>query len=213
MNHRQDGKIKNKGMEIQQIRGIYDQPIHFEGRSASEKEADRTGMTLYYGFHESPFGNYLLALTRHGEITALEFETEKIDPFKAFKSQWPNSNLIHWQEKSDPVASRLFPPASDEPLRLLAWGTSFQLKVWERLLDIPFGKTHTYQGVAEKVGTPRGYQAVGNAMGKNPIAFLIPCHRVVKKDDQIAGYRWGIRRKAVLLEWELSLTGQQRRLF
>jgi AraC family transcriptional regulator of adaptative response/methylated-DNA-[protein]-cysteine methyltransferase len=175
-------------------------------------EADGPGV-LYYGIHESPFGKYLLALTPRGEITTLEFATEKFQPIDHVKCRWPNSTLIHRQDQSDPIAPRLFPPAIGEPLRLLAWGTHFQLKVWQCLLDIPFGKTVTYQWVADQVGSPLGFQAVGNAMGRNPIAFLIPCHRVVKKNQRISGYRWGSRKKAALLDWECSLTGQQRRLF
>jgi AraC family transcriptional regulator of adaptative response/methylated-DNA-[protein]-cysteine methyltransferase len=176
-------------------------------------ESENDPMGLYYGFHEDRFGKYLLALTGVGEIVALDFYEHEHTSLTNLQNRWPGSDLIQRQEKTDQIAFRLFQPATDEPFRILVRGTPFQLKVWECLTEIPFGRTVSYQWVANKAGNPKGSQAVGNAMGDNPVAFLIPCHRVVTKDGHISGYRWGVRRKAEILDWEQSLTGQQPRLF
>jgi AraC family transcriptional regulator of adaptative response/methylated-DNA-[protein]-cysteine methyltransferase len=115
------------------------------------------------------------------------------------------SQLIHDPERTQAVATSLFHPVSSQPLSLLVKGTHFQLKVWEALLKIPFGEMVSYQTVAEHVDNPRGLQAVGSAIGRNPVAFLIPCHRVIKKSGQISEYRWGSTRKSVMLGWEASM--------
>ena len=191
----------------------YNLSILFEKKSLTDFESADNPISLFYGIHEDRFGEYLLALTDQEEIVALDFYEDEHTSLKKLQHRWRGSALIHQQEKTAKIASRLFQPATDEPLRILARGTPFQLKVWECLIEIPFGKTVTYQWVAKKVGNPKGSQAVGNAMGDNPIAFLIPCHRVVTKAGQISGYRWGVRRKAEILDWEQSLAGQQPRLF
>ena len=102
------------------------------------------------------------------------------------------------------MAERLFLQESANPIKLLVKGTPFQLKVWEALLKIPFGALVSYQAVSEHVNNPRGHQATGGAIGKNPIAFLIPCHRVVRKTGEINGYRWGLNRKSALIGWEAA---------
>ena len=102
------------------------------------------------------------------------------------------------------MAEKLFSPKLSSPLNILVKGTPFQLKVWEALLKIPFGALVSYQSVSEHVNKPRGLQATGGAIGKNPVAFLIPCHRVVRKTGEINGYRWGLDRKSALIGWEAA---------
>ena len=180
--------------------------IRFETVSPDTYKKGTAVSALYYGFHQSRFGKYLLAVTAQNWIVSLDFEKDEQNALERMRFQWPSSALIHQPASTRELASRLFAGASTGPIHLLAKGTPFQLKVWQCLLHIPFGETRTYQWVAKQVETPRGYQAVGNAIGKNPIAFLIPCHRVTRKNGQISNYRWGAPRKTALLAWEKSQT-------
>jgi AraC family transcriptional regulator of adaptative response/methylated-DNA-[protein]-cysteine methyltransferase len=176
-------------------------------------EAGNGSNTLYHGMHNSRFETYLLAVTDRGQVISLDFTDNEQASLEKLRKRWSYSTLVHGPEHTGPIASRLFAPATTDPVRLLPMGTPFQLRVWACLLQIPFGKTATYQWVAEEVGNPRAAQAIGNAIGMNPVAFLIPCHRVVSTSGRIRGYRWGTWRKRALLEWENSLAGQQRTLF
>jgi len=195
------------------LRGNYELPIRFETMIHPDYEAGKNGRTLYYGMHDSRFGKYLLAVTVRGEVIALEFTDDEQVSLDRLHGCWSQSNLVHGPELTGRIASRLFTPACPDPVPLLPRGTPFQLKVWERLIHIPFGETTTYLRIAEQLGIPQGAQAIGNAIGKNPIAYLIPCHRVVGKSGRITGYRWGRQRKRAILDWENSLAGKQRTLF
>lgn len=188
---------------------FYNQAI-FEMVSPGQYKEGAVVSTIYYGFHQSRFGKYLFAVTAQNRIVSLDFEEDEQIALEKMQLQWPRSALIHQPANTRELPSRLFTGASTVPVHLLVMGTLFQLKVWQCLLDIPFGETRTYQWVAEQVDTPGGFQAVGNAIGKNPIAFLIPCHRVTRKNGQLSDYRWGISRKVALLEWEKSQTSSPR---
>jgi AraC family transcriptional regulator of adaptative response/methylated-DNA-[protein]-cysteine methyltransferase len=141
-------------------------------------------------------------MTGEGWIVALEFFDDQGILLETLRKDWMQSSFLHDPESTGGVASRLFSPGPMDPLYLLARGTLFQLKVWQALLEIPFGKTVTYEQLARRVNNPGGLQAVGNAIGKNPIAWVIPCHRVIRKSGKISKYRWGTQRKAAMLEWE-----------
>ena len=199
--------------DIEQIRGNGDIHLHVERMTLLEFHQGSEGVTLNYAIHESRFGKFLLAVTGQKQVACIDFIEDEEQSLEKLRQDWTFSTLIRSPELLAGMADRIFHPASSESFHLLARGTPFQLKVWKCLIDIPFGKTVSYRWVAEKVGIPKGAQAVGNAIGKNPIAFLIPCHRVVTRAGQVSGYRWGIRRKAAILDWEHSLSGPQGRLF
>jgi AraC family transcriptional regulator of adaptative response/methylated-DNA-[protein]-cysteine methyltransferase len=195
-------KSQSRTFNVRKMQGAYNSPVNIEGMTHPGYEPGKECDTLRYGIHESPFGKYLLAVTAQNRIVRLDFEENEQAALEKLQLQWSRSNLIHRPGMTSEIALRIFARPGPGPLRLLVMGTPFQLKVWQCLLNIQFGETRTYQWVAEQVETPGGFQAVGNAIGKNPIAFLVPCHRVTRKNGQISNYRWGTPRKVALLAWE-----------
>jgi AraC family transcriptional regulator, regulatory protein of adaptative response / methylated-DNA-[protein]-cysteine methyltransferase len=183
---------------------LHDLFVNLEGMTPGQYRKSGKGISIRYGFHQSPFGKYILAVTTEQRICALEFSDREEQTVKALKKKWCESNMIPDKSFTEPVARRLFSSNMTTPLNLLVIGTSFQLKVWEALLKIPFGSLVSYQAVSEHVNNPRGLQATGGAIGKNPVAYLIPCHRVVRKTGEINGYRWGLERKSALIGWEAA---------
>lgn len=181
---------------------LHDLFINIEGMTPDQYRRAGAGITIFYGLHLSPFGIYLLGITSLNRICTLQFISDEALAIEEIKQQWNSSTLIRDQEKTGHIASGLFTPAIPGDLQLLVRGTPFQIKVWEALLKIPFGEMVSYQVIAEHVNNPGGFQAVGSAIGKNPVAYLIPCHRVIKKAGQISEYRWGSIRKSAILGWE-----------
>lgn len=164
------------------------------------------GLTLQYGVHPSPFGDYLLAACERG-ICALRFLTgaSSAEVLDELRAEWPRAALAEAPEATRPLAERIFPsgqPREFQPLSLFVKGTNFQLKVWEALLRIPVGSVATYEDIAQALEMPRAARAVGSAVGDNPIALLIPCHRVIRKTGAFGDYRWGLARKRAMLTWE-----------
>ena len=126
------------------------------------------------------------------------------------RDRWPNARFTRSDAKVVPVATRIFDPTRwnpDEPVKLVLIGTDFEVQVWQTLLKIPVGKATTYQGVAEHIGRPTASRAVGAAVGKNPISFVVPCHRVVGSTGALTGYHWGVPRKRAILGWEAGVVG------
>jgi AraC family transcriptional regulator of adaptative response/methylated-DNA-[protein]-cysteine methyltransferase len=121
------------------------------------------------------------------------------------RRRWPKAVYVADEARTAPLARRIFDPSQwreDRPLRVVLIGTDWEVRVWEALLRIPIGRVATYSGIAEKVCTPKAARAVGAAVGKNPIAFVVPCHRVIGKSGDLTGYHWGITRKHAMLGWE-----------
>jgi AraC family transcriptional regulator of adaptative response/methylated-DNA-[protein]-cysteine methyltransferase len=172
------------------------------------------GLAIAFGFHPSPFGECLLAVTARG-ICGLAFVEggEREALLEALQSRWERADLREEPERTRPLMPQVFAPfqgGEPAPLHLLVRGTNFQLKVWEALLRIPLGRVATYQDVVRAVGLPGAARAVGQAVGSNPIAFLIPCHRVIRQVGVFGGYRWGIARKRAMLAREAALSWQAR---
>ncbi len=170
------------------------------------KNHSKEDLTIEYGFHPSCFGECFIALTDEGICSLLFVDDNKAEILKEFKNEWPNAQIKQSQSKAKSYINRIFShpksAAMKKPICLLCKGTNFQIKVWEALLKIPFGNVTSYQGIAKQIGSPKAMRAVGNAVGKNPISYLIPCHRVIRGTGQIGGYRWGVARKKVMLEIE-----------
>jgi AraC family transcriptional regulator, regulatory protein of adaptative response / methylated-DNA-[protein]-cysteine methyltransferase len=183
---------------------LHDLFINMEGMTPGQYKKSGSGISIHYGFHQGPFGNYILALSSEGRICALEFTNDESGAVSGLQQQWSESAFKYDPGKTGPVSEKIFSPKSSSPLHILVKGTPFQLKVWEALLKIPFGALVSYQTVSEHVNNPRGLQATGGAIGRNPVAFLIPCHRVVRKTGEINGYRWGLDRKSALIGWEAA---------
>ena len=164
------------------------------------------GLTLRYGYHATPFGDCLLAVTDRG-VCHLAFH----DPGKAgaaletLRTIWPQAVLEEDMDGTTSSCAGFFSTHSrTEPIHLLAKGTPFQLNVWQALLRIPEGCVTTYGAIASDLGAPQAYRAVGSALGRNTIAYLIPCHRVIPKTGTSHSYRWGAERKQAILAWETA---------
>jgi AraC family transcriptional regulator of adaptative response/methylated-DNA-[protein]-cysteine methyltransferase len=187
--------------------------ITFDDRKASSTE-----WLITYGIHSTPFGDVLVATTLYG-ICNLHFldEPEELAIENNLYKAWNSIEIQCDPIITQPLCDRLFQPGAQpgnieanrfgnplEPLSIVLKGTTFQIHVWKALLKIPFGKVITYQELAQWIDRPTATRAVGTAVGKNPIAYLIPCHRVIRVSGALGGYRWGLDRKASILEWEAN---------
>jgi AraC family transcriptional regulator of adaptative response/methylated-DNA-[protein]-cysteine methyltransferase len=171
------------------------------------------GLLIHHGVHETRFGPAFIASTTRGVCHLRFIEAKNAEQeVRALRSAWPHAELMEDTESTGELAGQLFlpPGARQMALPLLVRGTNFQVKVWEALLRVPHGQVTTYGRIAEAIGAPRASRAVGGAVGANPIAWLIPCHRVIREEGILGNYRWGAPRKAALLAWELqaSITGK-----
>lgn len=185
---------------------LHDLFVTHEAMSPGEWKARGAGLTIRYGLHASPFGQALVMITDRG-LAGLAFtdETDGLDAFEDMSSRWPNAIYVEDSEATAPYASRIFDPKRwdpKEPLRIVLIGSDFQVRVWEALLRIPMGCAVTYSSIAEKLGQPTASRAVGAAVGRNPISFVVPCHRALGKSGALTGYHWGLTRKRAMLGWE-----------
>lgn len=168
------------------------------------------GMDMIWGIAPSPFGTAVMVVTEYG-LAGLGFadgETSIEDALEDLRARWPNAHYTRDDAKILPVAARIFDPGrwnADEPVRVVLIGTNFEVEVWQTLLKIPVGGATTYQSVAEHIGRPTASRAVGAAVGKNPISFVVPCHRVVGSTGALTGYHWGVPRKRAILGWEAGV--------
>lgn len=172
------------------------------------------GLQMSWGAAPSPFGTAVLVTTEYG-LAGIGFADEEMTIEQAFedlRNRWPNANYTRNDNKIAPIAARVFEPAKwdpSQPVRVVLIGTDFEVSVWETLLKIPVGKATTYSDVARKIGRPTASRAVGAAVGKNPISFVVPCHRVVGTSGALTGYHWGLPRKRAILGWESGVTGSR----
>ena len=184
---------------------VYDLFVSIEGVTPNEYKTFGQGLEIQYGFHQTPFGECFIALTEKG-ICALSFvdETNKEQTFQAFMDKWQAAKLVLNTVYTEGVVQKVFDPTATDKIHVWVQGTNFQLKVWEALLKIPQGSVSTYQKIADNIENPKAVRAVGTAIGSNPIAFLIPCHRVIKSTGIIGEYHWGSTRKKAILGWEMA---------
>src|ERR1700733_4361850 len=190
---------------------LHDLFVTHEAMSPGEWKAGGDGLTLAYGFHPSPFGTALVIATERG-LAGLAFadpgeETAALDDMRR---RWPRAHMRSDAERTAALARRIFEPKlwqRDRPLRVVMIGTDFEVRVWETLLKVPMGHATTYSDIAAHVRAPKAARAVGAAVGKNPISFVVPCHRVIGKSGDLTGYHWGITRKRAMLGWEAGQVG------
>jgi AraC family transcriptional regulator of adaptative response/methylated-DNA-[protein]-cysteine methyltransferase len=185
---------------------LHDLFVTIDAVTPGEYKTHGSGLEILYGIHESPFGGCLVALTERG-LCALAF-VDAASPQAALDSlyrQWPRAVLKESPSTTGWVIQRAFEPLQQDdrsPIPLLLKGTNFQIKVWEALLSIPTGSLTSYQDLARGIGKPTASRAVGSAVGANPIAYLIPCHRVIRSSGTFGNYRYGTARKQAILLWE-----------
>ncbi|MGB0415338.1 MAG: methylated-DNA--[protein]-cysteine S-methyltransferase [Coraliomargarita sp.] len=183
----------------------HDRFLSLEVATLDEFETGGAEIEIGYGFHPTPFGECLIGLSGRG-ICYLGFLSgqSRDDIFGDLVRRWPWSKLGEESAATGPIVARIFQRATEPraSFNLLVRGTRFQVQVWQALLRIPQGKVSNYAAVAHSIGKPGASRAVGSAIGANPIAWLIPCHRVLRGDGQLGGYRWGVARKQACLLWE-----------
>lgn len=184
---------------------LHDLFVGIEGMTPAEYKHGGRSLHIHYSFANGPFGKVIAASTQKG-ICHLAFCEDDHDAVQALQAQFPNASFRQQMDAMQQNALSLFSQDWKRPqeVKLHLKGTAFQLKVWETLLKIPMGKLTTYKGIANQVDKPTAYRAVGTAIGQNPVAFLIPCHRVIKSSGLWSGYRWGADRKLAMIGWEAA---------
>ena len=188
---------------------LHDLFVTHEGMSPGTYKARGRGLNIQYGFHDCPFGRALILITSEG-LAGLAFadEGKEKSALTDMTSRWPEATYTENPVATASYAKRIFESESwkpDQPLRIVFIGSDFEIRVWETLLRIPFGKASTYSDIAAHLGKPSAARAVGSAVGKNPISFVVPCHRVLGKSGGLCGYHWGLTRKRAILGWEAGV--------
>ena len=187
---------------------LHDLFVTFEAMTPGEFKIQGRGLEIDYGFASSPFGECLLATTARG-ICYFGFVEADRRPqaLDILFATWPDAIYREAPERIAPIVAQIFNPeplSEGRPFHLLVKGTNFQVNVWKALLGIPEGQVVSYQDIAGLIGRPRSFRAVANAVAINPVAYLIPCHRVIAKTGKLHQYRWGATRKKAIIGWEAA---------
>ena len=188
---------------------LHDLFVSHEAMTPGDYKRRGQGLEMAYGFHASPFGEALLMTTDRG-IAGLAFVNEDAGQTRAealadMTQRWPKASYAERPEVTARHANLIFNAgkwAREQPVRLVMIGTDFDVRVWETLLKIPMGRAVSYIDIARHIGQPSASRAVGSAVGRNPISFVVPCHRVLRGDGSLGGYHWGLTRKRALIGWE-----------
>ena len=185
---------------------LHDLFVTHESMSPGEWKSGGDGLTIRYGFHPSVFGTALVMASDRG-LCGLAFADagKERAALADMRRRWPKANYVEDSARTAPLTARIFDKKlwrPDRPLRVVLIGTDFEVRVWETLLRIPMGRATTYSDIAGSLGAPKAARAVGAAVGKNPVSFVVPCHRVLGKSGDITGYHWGLTRKRAMLGWE-----------
>ncbi|MCZ8269744.1 MAG: bifunctional helix-turn-helix domain-containing protein/methylated-DNA--[protein]-cysteine S-methyltransferase [Beijerinckiaceae bacterium] len=190
---------------------LHDLFVTHEAISPGEYKSGGEGLEIDYDFVPSPFGPALPMLTARG-LCGLAFADEGGEQaaFEDMTRRWPRATYRRFPERIAPIAARIFEQDQwrpERPLRVFLIGTDFEVRVWETLLGIPMGRATTYGAIAGRLQKPSAARAVGAAVGRNPVSFVVPCHRVVGKSGALTGYHWGLTRKRAMLGWEAGQLG------
>ena len=184
---------------------LHDLFVKIEGMTPGEFKNGGENLNINYSYAQTPFGNVLLASTSKG-ICHISFADDENLAFEALKKSFPNAHYHHILDLNQQNALLIFTHDWQKlhQIKLHLKGTDFQLKVWESLLKIPMGKLATYGNIAAQIQKPAAFRAVGTAIGDNPVAFLIPCHRVIQSTGAFGQYHWGSNRKTAIIGWEAA---------
>lgn len=191
---------------------LHDLFVSHEAMTPGDYKARGAGLVLRFAFHPSPFGQSLIMVTDRG-LAGVAFADPGSErtALADMQGRWPQAHYVEDAAATEPYVQRIFDPETwrpDQPLRIVMIGSDFELRVWETLLRVPFGKATTYSDIAAHLGKPKAARAVGSAVGKNPISFVVPCHRVLGKGGNFCGYHWGLTRKRAILGWEAGVVGK-----
>ena len=192
---------------------LHDLFVTHEGMSPGAYKTKGSGVVISYGFHPSPFGLALVMVTIQG-LCGLGFSDAggETASLADMQRRWPNASYIENSAQTAPYAAQIFAPEKwqdGQPLRVTFIGSDFEIRVWESLLKIPMGRAVTYGDIASSIDNPKAARAVGAAVGRNPISFVVPCHRVIGKSGVLTGYHWGLTRKRAILGWEAGQLATQ----
>ncbi|MFM5655859.1 bifunctional transcriptional activator/DNA repair enzyme AdaA [Aeromonas veronii] len=186
---------------------LYDHFVQLEAVTPGEYKLRGAGLVIDHGVHDTPFGQAFVALTPRG-VCNFSFLDDKAPeaPLAALAHSWPEAELREAPSRTQNVINTMFDgsKAPDRPISLHVSGTNFQISVWRALLQIPPAKVVSYARVANAVGNPKAARAVGLAVGANPVALMIPCHRVIQQNGKLGGYHWGETRKQAIHAWEAA---------
>jgi len=185
---------------------LHDLFVTHEAMTPGDYKAGGSGLTMRFGFHPSPFGEAVLIATDRG-LAGLGFVDggDRQAALSDLTRRWPKAAYVEDEATTAPLARRIFNPSqwqAEQPLRVVLIGTDFEVRVWQTLLRIPRDKATTYSDIARHIGKPAACRAVGAAVGKNPVSFVVPCHRVLGRSGALTGYHWGLTRKQAILGWE-----------
>ncbi len=184
---------------------LHDLFVTHEALTPGEFKRGAAGLAFRYGFHPTPFGEAVLVVAERG-LAGLGFvDGEREAALADLQRRWPNARFAPDSDATAPYARRVFDPeqwSPDRPLRLVLIGADFDVSVWESLLTIEMGRATTYGAVARRLGRPGAARAVGTAVGRNPVSFVVPCHRVLGAGGALTGYHWGLVRKQAIIGWE-----------
>jgi len=181
----------------------HDQWINIEGMTPEEYKDQGINLEIHYSFADCPFGKLIVASTQKG-ICSLSFANDENSAVTTLKKSFPKASFIEGTNILHQNALSVFSQEWNQinPITLHLKGTDFQIEVWKALLEIPWGKLVNYGNIAKKINHPKACRAVGSAVGKNPIFFLIPCHRVIQASGDCGNYYWGRKMKADIIKWE-----------
>ena len=184
---------------------LHDLALKIEAMTPGDYAKGGAGLSIDYGFGDCPFGRVLAMATEKG-VCGMAFgdESEEDAMLKDMTSRWPKAAFTQNTERAEAIAAQTFESDAKSPLGLHLLGTPFQIKVWQALLAIPSGKMTTYKSIAARLGDEKASRAVGTAVGRNPVSWLIPCHRVLGSDGALHGYHWGLTRKRAMLAVEAA---------
>lgn len=197
---------------------LHDLFVSHEAMTPGEFKRSGAGLEMAYGFHATPFGEALAMVTERG-LAGLAFVDgeqggSRADALAEMMRRWPACRFCEAPDRTASYVTQLFGPAEDgnaRPVRLVLIGTDFEVRVWETLLKIPPCRAVSYGDIARHLGCPKAARAVGTAVGRNPISFVVPCHRVMRSDGGLGGYHWGITRKRAIIGWETGRLAELRR--
>ena len=188
---------------------LHDLFVTQEAMTPGDFKRRGAGLEIAYGWHETPFGEAVLLATERG-VAGLAFVNEdagegRREALGDMTRRWPAAHYVEAPERTAPHVASIFGAADqrpDQPVRLVLIGTDFEVRVWQTLLHVPMGRAVSYADIARHLGSPAASRAVGSAVGRNPISFVVPCHRVLRGDGSLGGYHWGLTRKRALIGWE-----------
>jgi AraC family transcriptional regulator of adaptative response/methylated-DNA-[protein]-cysteine methyltransferase len=193
---------------------LHDLFVTHEAMTPGDYKARGGGIVMRWALHQSPFGPALVMATERG-LAGLAFADpgKEQDVLADMQGRWPNATFVDDDEGvTARYAARVFDRTAwraDRPLRIVMIGSDFEIRVWETLLKLPIGTATTYSDIAGHIGRPKAARAVGTAVGRNPLSFVVPCHRVLGKGGGLCGYHWGLTRKRAILGWEAGVTADQ----